>query len=86
MASDESSTLYLYDVETQERFGTAEVIGSDVYFPDGVRGWSDVLDCRHPPYTEKSIAENCHFAEHVHKMYIVVTPEQLAEQTPPTED
>lgn len=76
MSSDQT-TLYLYDTATSQRDSEATLVGSDVIFPAHVRGWSDVLDCRHTPYTEKSIEENCHFAEHVHKFYILVASSQL---------
>ena len=48
-------------------------------FPDFVEGWTDVLDCRHPPYTDQSLDENCEIALHVRKPYILVDPSQLEE-------
>lgn len=80
--SSSNTPLYLYtaisehDSDTPEKFGEAEVEGLDVYFPDGVDGWTDVLDCRVEPYTEKTLLENSIFAYHVHKKFILVAASQ----------
>ncbi len=62
----------LYTAITGERFGAAEVQNIDVFFPEGVRGWSDVLDCRIEPYDAQSIEENCQLAVGVHKKFILI--------------
>ena len=82
MSSPNSSKLYLYESSTQNRFGEATLQGQDVFFPDGVRGWSDVLDCRPEPYTAQSLEENCHIAEHVHKKFILVSQAQIDKHAP----
>lgn len=78
--------LYLYDATTAEQATTADSSGMDVYFPDDIDGWTDVLDCRHPPYTGQSIAENCTFAKRVNKKYILVDDSQIAHETPPVDE
>lgn len=83
--ADNNATLYLYETKTAERDSEVELVNGEPFFPEHIRGWSDVLDCRHTPYTEKSIEENCDFADHVHKPYILVSASHLATQTPPTE-
>ena len=79
-------TLYLYKAETAEEVATAEKSGLDVHFPPEIAGWTDVLDCREEPYTEQSIAENCAYAQQVHKKYILVEESQLAQETPPVDE
>jgi hypothetical protein len=76
------SKLYLYTTEDCARFGEARGRGGDVEFPPGVHDWTDVLDCRHAPYTDKSLAENCEIAHHVRKHYILVGEEQISKETP----
>ncbi|MEC9441197.1 MAG: hypothetical protein VYE40_08860 [Myxococcota bacterium] len=83
--ANSDTQLFLYDTKTAQRDSEVEIVNGEPYFPEHVRGWSDVLDCRHPPYTEKSIEDNCHFADHVHKPFILVNASDLAKQTPPTE-
>ncbi len=78
-------SLFLYDARTAEQVAPIEQSGLDVYFPPQVAGWTDVLDCREEPYTERSIAENCTFAQRVHKKYILVHESQIAQETPPLE-
>ena len=81
--SDES--LYLYDARTADEVTTVERSGLDVFFPASIAGWTDVLDCREEPYTERSIAENCAFAQRVHKKYILVDQSQIAQESPALE-
>lgn len=69
--------LVIIDTEDHARAGEARTSGQDVEFPDFVDGWTDVMDCRHPPYTEQSIDENCEIAHHVRKPYILVAPSRL---------
>ena len=83
MADD---VLYLYRSSTGDEAGEAEKSGLDVYFPSGIDGWTDVLDCREEPYTEQSIAENCAYAQRVHKKYILVHESQIAQETPPVDE
>ena len=78
----ESGTFFLYDTETHDRVAEVESEGLDLFFPDFVDGWTDVLDCRITPYTSKSIEENCHFAEHVRKPYILVSANQAEAEKP----
>lgn len=73
--------LLLIDTETHSQSAEATRVGQDVVFPDSVDGWTDVLDCRHPPYTDQSIDENCEIADHVRKPYILVDPSQLDEES-----
>lgn len=79
-------TFYLYDADTAQEAGTAEKSGLDMYFPSDVAGWTDVLDCRDEPYTDQSIAENCTFAQRVHKNYILVDESQIAQETPAVDE
>ena len=81
MATD--AKLYLYETDTCAQYAEVEQEGLDVFFPPEVGGWSDVLDCRIAPYTEQSLEENCHYASHVRKFYILVTHEQVEQSTPP---
>lgn len=81
--SSAHTTLFLYeaisehDPDAPAQHGQAEADGLDVYFPKSVDGWTDVLDCRVEPYTEKTLRENSIFAYHVHKKYILVGPDQV---------
>lgn len=79
-----SGKLYLYDTTTGAQFGTADQDGLDVFFPVGVRGWADVLDCRISPYTEQSLEENCEYAVGVRKFFILVTEQQVEASRPVT--
>lgn len=78
----ETGTFFLYDSETHERVAEVEAEGLDLFFPPEVDGWTDVLDCRIEPYTSKTIEENCHTAEHVRKLYILVSPNQVEAEKP----
>mgnify|MGYP006279624879 CR=1 FL=1 len=69
--------LIIIDTDTHREVGEAFADGQDVSFPPFVAGWTDVLDCRHPPYTDKTIDENCELAHHVRKPLILVEPSQL---------
>lgn len=82
--AEKSAKLFLYSTADGSRHAEVQAAGLDVYFPPDVRGWSDVLDCRIPPYDSQSIEKNCEFATHVRKYYILVTDKQVALQTPPT--
>jgi len=79
-----SQELILIDSETEREAGRAELDGNDVIFPDEFHGWTDVMDCRHAPYTDQSLEENCHIASHVRKPYILITSDQF-EVDEPTE-
>lgn len=78
----ESGTFYLYESETHSRVAEVESEGLDLFFPEFVDGWTDVLDCRIEPYTSNTIEENCHIAEHVRKPYILVSPNQAEAEEP----
>lgn len=78
----ESGTFFLYDSETHDRVAEVDSEGLDLFFPEFVDGWTDVLDCRIAPYSSKSIEENCDFAEHVRKPYILVSPNQAEAEKP----
>ncbi|MEM1350684.1 MAG: hypothetical protein AAGI01_19130 [Myxococcota bacterium] len=80
--STESGSLFLFRTSDRTPFAQVQADRLDVYFPDEVQGWSDVLDCRVEPYTEHSIEENCHFAEHVHKKFILVSQAQIDDDEP----
>ncbi len=71
--------LVLIDTETHREAGEATVTDQDVDFPEFIDGWTDVLDCRHEPYTDNSIDENCELAHHVRKPYILVDSSQAEE-------
>ena len=75
--SANNERLFLFDVSTHEQVAEIEYDNLDVYFPAGVHGWSDVLDCRPEPYDAKSVDENCEFAHHVAKKYILVPESSL---------
>ena len=77
--------LHLFDARTTEDLGVVESTGLDVFFPPQIGGWSNVLDCREGSYTERSIEENCAFALHVHKKYILVEASQIAQENPSLE-
>jgi hypothetical protein len=77
-----SHDLLLFDASDGTEAGPVTSAGLDVFFPDHVAGWTDVLDCREGSYTSKSIAENCAFARRVNKKYILVEAEQVAQETP----
>ncbi len=79
-ASD--AKLFLYDTATVSQFAEVESEGLDVFFPESVRGWSDVLDCRIPPYTERTLEELCEYAFEVRKFYVLVTEDQVTSSAP----
>lgn len=78
----DSGTFFLYESEAHQQVAEVESEGLDLFFPDFVDGWTDVLDCRIEPYKSNSIEENCHIAEHVRKPYILVTPAQAEADSP----
>ncbi len=80
------SKLHLFDAKTAQEKAEVTQAGLDVHFPADVAGWTDVLDCREEPYTEQSIAENCAYAKRVNKKYILVEPQQVAQETPPVDE
>lgn len=85
MSSAQDQKHFLFDVYTEERSYEVEVDNLDVYFPDVVAGWSDVLDCRPEPYSGQSIHDNCHFAQHVHKKFILVSQSQIDHEALPSD-
>ena len=74
----------MIEVDTGETFGPIAGSKGDLDFPEKVRGWSDVLDCRHKPYTDLERDALLHFAKHVNKFFLLV-PEHMA-TTAPSED
>lgn len=82
---NKSGELYLYDTATASQSHQVEQRGLDVFFPHGI-SWSEVLDCRITPYTEKSLEENCEYASQVRKSFILVTEDQVASATLPQGD
>jgi len=74
--SKADQTLFLYDTSSFQEYAQAQSSGLDVTFPPRIT-WSDVLDCRIAPYTERSIDENCTFALGVHKAYILISAAQV---------
>ena len=79
--TQESPDLFLIHVEHGARLGPVKASRGDVEFPAEVRGWSEVLDCRVRPYTDKSLDELLHFGNHVHKVYLLVYEGQLLSET-----
>jgi len=75
-----SEPLLLFDSETAERVGEAEVVEQNLRTPGDIRGWKEVMDCRHPPYTDHSLEENCELADHVRKPYILVEASQIVDE------
>jgi len=75
-----SNPLLLFDSETCERVGEAEIVEQNLKTPGDIFGWKDVMDCRHPPYTDNSVEENCHLADHVRKPYILVAADQVEDE------
>ena len=82
--SSDSDALFVIEVDTGETFGPITGSKGDLDFPEKVRGWSDVLDCRHKPYTDLDRDALLHFAKHVNKFFLLV-PEHMAVITPPEE-
>lgn len=72
----DKTTFYLFKTEDDSKFGPVAGKGGDIDFPPTVGGWTEVLDCRHIPYTDKTIAENCELARGVRKKYIIVNADQ----------
>lgn len=77
MSASAGEKLFVVDVHAPHTTTEVSSSGLDVYFPDFVRGWSDVLDARIAPYTSQQLEEICHFAAHVHKKYVLVASSQL---------
>ncbi len=74
--SEQAGKQFVVRVEDGEAF---EVQGEkgDIIFPEQVRGWGDVLDGRHPPYTDKTLPELLRYGKHVHKFFILVYEDLL---------
>lgn len=79
--SSSNAALLLFDTTSTDQVAEVEQEGLDVFFPPGIT-WSDVLDCRIPPYDDRSVEENCEYALHVRKWYILVTAENVSRSTP----
>lgn len=74
--------LVIVDTEGQTSVGDARASGQDVEFPSFIDGWTDILDARHPPYTDQSLEELCSLAHHVRKPYLLVEPSQIEDDEP----
>ncbi len=77
MSSDDAKQI-LVEVNTGRRFGPIKGKMGDVPFPEEVRGWADVLDCRHGRYLDMGLQEIRHIAEHVHKHFVLVYEDRLS--------
>ena len=84
--SADTDKLYLIEVSSNEHFGPLSGSKGDIVFPEKVRGWSDVLDCRHKPSTEMDRDELVHYAEHVNKFFCLVEEGALGLEEPPKEE
>ena len=62
----------LIKVSTGDEIGPVEGAKGDVVFPEGVLGWTDVLDCRHGKFAEMKVEELRHYAEHIRKYYLLI--------------
>jgi hypothetical protein len=69
--------LFVVRVEDGHADGPLEGSRGDVVFPVAVRGWSDVLDCRLHPYSEKTLDDLRHYGVHVNKPYLLVSSSLL---------
>ena len=68
--------LFIVDIDSKAKRPVKRE-GIDVCFPDDIRGWAAVMDCRHEPYTELELDELIHRCHHAHKQYVLVSEEQL---------
>ena len=66
-----ATNVKLVHTKSGEEFDVT-IDGLDVFFPDHVDGWSDVLDARIAPYKTQSVDEVREFALHVRKDYVLV--------------
>lgn len=73
-------TLRVYDTHNQLVGEAEETPSKDIVFPREDIRWTWVLDARHPPYDSMDRAELIHRAEHVRKLYVLVS------EAPPQED
>ena len=71
-----AQTFFLVDVKTGTRRPVIER-GMDITFPDDVHGWTEILDCRHPPYDSMTLDTLLERAHGVHKHYVLVSEDQL---------
>lgn len=76
--SSEDAKQFLVEVSTGRRFGPIEGKKGDLVFPAEVRGWADVLDCRHGRYLEMGLDEIRDIASHVHKFFVLVYEDRLS--------
>lgn len=75
-----AESLLLFETDEANRVGAAEIVDQNLKGPEFVDGWKDVLDARHPPYTDQSIEELCHYASHVRKPYVLVERSQVEDE------
>jgi hypothetical protein len=85
MSTDEpdihdSFELSLVSVDDGTVIPEIPVADGEPQFPEFVDDWTDVLDCRSKPYTDRDIETNCELARGVRKAYILVGKKYLSEQ------
>ena len=71
MKHEDGAVFMIYDLDGVPLGELGEDEGYEVW-PDGVRGWSDTLDCTVEPYDERTLEENVKFARHVNKHAVVM--------------
>ena len=71
MKYQEDATYLVYSV-SGDKLGELTFVDGYEQWPEGVEGWSHCMDCTVEPYDERSLKENLHFAEHLHREAIVV--------------
>jgi hypothetical protein len=67
----EESRLLIYDVHGAQ-VGEADLVAGEVVFRNPEHRWTWVLDARHAPYSELSLADVLHRAEHANKRWVLV--------------
>lgn len=64
--------LKVYSI-SGEFAGDARLENGDVHFPKSDMRWTWVLDARHEPYASMERKELLHRAEHVRKLWVLVS-------------
>lgn len=75
--SDHAGQQFLVRIEDGQQLGPIPGSKGDLTFPEEVRGWGDVVDCRHAPYLENNLDELLHLGGSIHKRYILVFEDKL---------
>jgi hypothetical protein len=73
----EENRSFLVDVQTGFSLGAVAGDQGDIDFPAQVRGWGDVLDCRHEPFAKRSLDDLRDYASHLHKVFLLVNADRL---------